>query len=144
MEKEKKKSNVQKKKGKSTKQKLHQFFRPTAFSKKQSSTLLPLLHVLREMPYEYRLILFSHLDAETKDLLKKMLRNVLLSNNPIREINQEEIALHLEPFSSDICSLFNSSSFKKHNEKCLIKIGGAPFDSILNCAIPLLLCMNKC
>lgn len=120
------------------------FFKNIQLSNTKSKEILPLLQILRQLSPDFRIIILSHIDNHTRDLLKQVLRNVLLDKSEMELIYQEDVKDGLQMHVEDVCSVLNTSSFeKKCNKDCLLKIGGSAFKPVLDYAIPLLLRLTK-
>lgn len=133
-----------KKKEEKNERTVNAFLKSHSFSKQKTNEVLPLLYILRDMPISFRIIIMSHLNDESRDHLKKVLRNVLLDKTDLEELYQEDVTNELENYVDDVCSVLNSPFKKpKCKQDCLLKIAGAPFQPVLNYAIPLMLRMSK-
>ena len=100
--------------------------------------MLPLLHVLRTIRPEQRVILLAHFDDQTRDALYATIGQVLKSNKvPIR--NRLLLKAKLFAHKDKLRYLADKKKTSTSKRRKLAQIGGSPMKYILKTAIPLLL-----
>lgn len=105
---------------------------------KRNEELLALLHVLKSIEPNQRVIVMAHMDNKTKDGIYKTITRVLKSGKvPI----DERILLKKElgPYKKEFRYLSDKKKSVRPKTKKLTQVGGGPMTPILKLAIPLLL-----
>ena len=119
-------------------------YRYPKLSKAQKNTILPLIHILRDLSPDYRMIILSHLDEISRDLMYRALRSVLFSNDEIMGSKKSEIVNNfLQPHSKDVSYMLDPFKSETMRKQKLIKVGGAAIQPVLDACIPIFLCMCK-
>jgi hypothetical protein len=106
---------------------------------RKKRVLLPLLQVLKSMKPEYRVIILSHLDDETRDSLYETITDVLNSDRvPFRR--RLYLKSKLSPYKDHLRYLADRNKNSGYGKKKrLAQVGGGPMSHVLKTAIPLLL-----
>ena len=106
--------------------------------KSKQKVLLPFLNLLKTLKPANRVILLSHLDDKTRDVLYETINSVLKSDSvPMRK--RMFLRSKLWPFKEDLRYLANKKRTRKQKRSKLTQMGGAPLGYIVSTAIPLLL-----
>jgi hypothetical protein len=104
----------------------------------KKSVVLPLLHVLKSVKPEHRVILLAHLDDPSRDALYEAINRVLKSDKlPARR--RRFLKSKLEPYKDHLRYLADASKSPARKKKRLTQIGGGPMTYVLRDAVPLLL-----
>ena len=107
-------------------------------AKHRKKELVPLLHVLKSMKPEQRVIILAHFDSHTRDGLYRTITGVLQSKKmSLRQ--KRSLKKKLLPFKSDVRVLTNRGGSSSRKRRKLMQFGGAPMSHVLRAAIPLLL-----
>lgn len=106
--------------------------------KHRTAIVLPLLHVLKSLKPQQRVILLAHLDDKSRDALYQAIGHVLTTDKiPMRK--RLFLKHQLSPHKEDLRFLCS----KRHDSECkrrkLTQIGGGPMAHILRAAVPLML-----
>jgi len=105
---------------------------------KKLRVILPLLHALKSVRPDHRVILMAHFDDKTRDSLYEIITNVLRSEKvPFekRLILKSKLAAH----KSNLRYLSDKGKSSSQKQRRLAQIGGSPMTHVLKLAIPLLL-----
>lgn len=111
---------------------------PRRKSVRVKSVLLPLLHALKGVRPDHRVILMAHFDDKTRDALYETITNVLRSEKVPFE-KRLFLKTKLAEHRDDLRYLSNKKKSSKQKQKRLAQIGGGPMSHVLDLAIPLLL-----
>jgi hypothetical protein len=102
------------------------------------AVVLPLLHVLKSVKPEHRVILLAHLDDSSRDALYEAINQVLCSEKiPVRK--RLFLKSKLEPYKGHLRYLADAKKGPVGKKKRLAQIGGGPMTHVLREAVPLLL-----
>lgn len=105
---------------------------------KKKAVVLPLLHALKSIKPEHRVIILAHLDDETRDALYEAITHVLRSDRiPFRK--RLFLKSKLKPYKNHLRYLTSEKRSGEQKKKRLTQIGGGPMAYVLREAIPLLL-----
>jgi hypothetical protein len=107
----------------------------------KKGVLLPLLHVLKSLKPDYRVIILSHLDDATRDAIYKTITQVL-SSDKVPAKRRLYLKSRLSPYKNHLRYLATCKPGKRCQhlkKKRLTQIGGGPMSHVLKTAIPLLL-----
>jgi hypothetical protein len=107
---------------------------------RKKNVLLPLLHVLKSINPEQRVIILAHMDEKTRDAIYETITHVLTSDHmPIdkRILLKNELGAH----KKDLRYVIDKKKGSLQRRKKLAQIGGGPMTPVLKLAIPLLLNM---
>ncbi len=99
---------------------------------------MPLLHVLRSLKPEKRVILLAHLDDGTRDRLYETISHVLRSDK-VPFAKRLFLKSKLGPFKKDLRYLADTRRTSTQKKRRLAQIGGGPMTHVLGTAISLLL-----
>lgn len=112
----------------------------TAFkmNKKKKKIILPLLHTLKSLKPEQRIIVLAHLNDETKDVLYQTIMWVLRGDK-LPPGSRKYLQKKLLPFKKDLRYLGTAEKSPRVKQKKLMQVGGGPLKHVLSIAIPLLL-----
>ena len=100
--------------------------------------LLPLLHILKSMRSDHRVILMSHLDDEARDAIYQTIFKTLTSSKvPLRK--RLFLKSKLLPYKSHLRYLASSSKPSRAKKRRLAQMGGGAMSDVLRVAIPLLI-----
>ena len=109
-----------------------------AAKKNRKQVMLPLLHVLKSLKPEHRVILLAHLDDVTRDGLYEAIDTVLRSDRlPFRK--RLFLKSKLAPYKEQLRYLADRKRSSREKRKRLPQIGGGPMSYVLKEAIPLML-----
>lgn len=105
--------------------------------------VLPLLDTIKNIRPKQRVVLFSHMDDETRDMIYQSLTHLLTSQKvPVK--TRLMLKKKLNPFRKSFQLLMDKKKSPKFKQKVLLQMGGAPSMSYaLRQAIPALLDMFK-
>jgi hypothetical protein len=100
--------------------------------------VLPLLHVLKSIRPDHRVIILAHLDDRARDALYESIMRVLSSKTiPLRR--RRALKSKLQPYKNHLRYLADATRSGVLKKKRLVQIGGGPMTHLLREAVPLLL-----
>ncbi len=105
---------------------------------KEAKVILPLLNALKSMKPDQRIIVMSHLDDRTRDAIYRTIDTVMRSKK-VPTVERKLLRERLAPHKETLRYLTNVEKGPVGKKRRLTQIGGAPLDSVLNTAIPLLM-----
>lgn len=107
-------------------------------------SIIPFLHILRNLTSEERVIVLSHLNDQTKDSIYKVI-SLVLRNKKVPFSDRLKLKVKLEPYKKALRYVTNKKSIggggkqSATKTKQLFQIGGEPLGTIIDSAIPLML-----
>lgn len=116
--------------------------RVKARPKARPSEMLPLLHILRLMKPQHRVVVMSHFDEHTRENLYDTIDDVLTSDRvPFRK--RLFLKSKLSEHKKLLRAITNKAKTSGERKKRLLQFGGAPMSHLLTTALPLLLNLYK-
>ncbi len=101
-------------------------------------TVVPLLHVLRSVRPDHRVILLYHLDNESRDAVCEAVSRVLLSPKvPLKK--RLFLKSKLKPYKTDLRYLADRTRPSSGRRRRLTQLGAGPLRHVLLTAVPLLM-----
>lgn len=94
-------------------------------------SIIPLLHVLRSVNSDYRIIILSHLDDLTRDRIYEALTKVL-TNDKLSFSQKLELKKKLGKHRHDLRCLMDTRKSAKVKKKKLLQMGGGPMSNVLS------------
>lgn len=107
-------------------------------NKKNRKVILPLLHILKSLKPDQRIIVLAHLDDKTRDILYQTIVWVLRGKK-LPHGSRQYLRSKLKSFQKEFRYLGDAGKTERSKKKKLMQIGGGPLKHVLSLAVPLLL-----
>ena len=109
---------------------------------KKRQIILPLLHILRQIKPEYRIILLAHFDNATKDSIYEVITDILTTEKIPFE-HRLKLKKDLSPYKNRLQQVVRRKVYSDRDRNKLPQIGGGPMTSLFDSALPYLLDLYK-